>query len=838
MNHVSADRTGPDPNGDAGSIKPKQIDCSDHILASSEDGETTAIILAEVSTKRMKTEESIMMIPSEDRSHNSGSDIMSIVQGTDRRPNLCDKVSKKERENAAKLRVKKIMRRAEDKDSSMLVQNLRREIREAVRNKSSEDIGKDLFDPKLLAAFRAAIAGPITESMKKPPPLVVKAKKSMLRKGKVRENLTKKIYGNSCGKRRRAWDRDCEIEFWKHRCLYGINKPEKVETLKSVLDLLRTDTSEINRQGSGKGKESNSILSRLYLADSSVFPRKDNIKPLSALEENTASSETSKENKAIGKAYKPFVVNKTPQTSKLKSKGIDSKGTKTTAPSLKGELAQKVMAGKDDDIRNNKRKWALEVLARKTTVVGKNSAPNDEDNAALNGNYPLLAQLPNDMRPAVEPSRQHKIPVAVRQTQLYRLAEHFLRKANLPVIKRTAVTELAIADAVNIEKEIASKSNSKLVYVNLCSQELLHRADNNNSNTLTREREQEDYEASADPVVEDALRNAGLLSDSPPNSPSQQINDPNTSIDGNVNGNDHDHDRDGDRLMKIGEEDGNDNGTRNVLDMNSHPELDIYGDFEYDLEDEDYIGTAGLANVAKAKPEGGESKVKLVFSTLNSDKPNESPKNTHFLGLLEKETEKSCLPIKSSFDEGCEEPSLAECEELYGPDKEPLIKKFPGMGSKTPSGIVREDKITGENGNYGSTPKTKESEFESESCAENAIHCSSGGENSPNHSQIGGDVNRKEKKFRNGTKKKSDSSSSVSRKVEAYIKEHIRPLCKSGVITTEQYRWAVGKTTDKVMKYHYKAKDASFLIKEGEKVKKLAEQYVEAAAAEKKEKKN
>lgn len=65
--------------------------------------------------------------------------------------------------------------------------------------------------------------------------------------------------------------------------------------------------------------------------------------------------------------------------------------------------------------------------------------------------------------------------------------------------------------------------------------------------------------------------------------------------------------------------------------------------------------------------------------------------------------------------------------------------------------------------------------------------------------------------------------------VEAYIKEHIRPLCKSGVITVEQYRWAVGKTTEKVMKYHSKERNANFLIKEGEKVKKLAEQYVEAA---------
>lgn len=65
--------------------------------------------------------------------------------------------------------------------------------------------------------------------------------------------------------------------------------------------------------------------------------------------------------------------------------------------------------------------------------------------------------------------------------------------------------------------------------------------------------------------------------------------------------------------------------------------------------------------------------------------------------------------------------------------------------------------------------------------------------------------------------------------VEAYIKEHIRPLCKSGVITVDQYRWAVGKTTDKIMKFHSKDTNANFLIKEGEKVKKLAEQYVEAA---------
>ena len=35
-------------------------------------------------------------------------------------------------------------------------------------------------------------------------------------------------------------------------------------------------------------------------------------------------------------------------------------------------------------------------------------------------------------------------------------------------------------------------------------------------------------------------------------------------------------------------------GPDNVFEMDSHLELDIYGDFEYDLEDEDYIGAIAL----------------------------------------------------------------------------------------------------------------------------------------------------------------------------------------------------------------------------------------------------
>jgi len=90
-----------------------------------------------------------------------------------------------------------------------------------------------------------------------------------------------------------------------------------------------------------------------------------------------------------------------------------------------------------------------------------------------------------------------------------------------------------------------------------------------------------------------------------------------------------------------------------------------------------------------------------------------------------------------------------------------------------------------------------------------------------------GDTSKKDSEV--GWKKQHpDMRHLIQKKVEAYIKEHIRPLCKSGVVTVEQYRWAVGKTVEKVMKYHRNTKSADFLITEGNKVKKLSEQYLQA----------
>ena len=372
------------------------------------------------------------------------------------------------------------------------------------------------------------------------------------------------------------------------------------------------------------------------------------------------------------------------------------------------------------------------------------------------------------------------------QAQLYRLTEHFLRKANLPVIRRTAETELAVADAINIEKEVADRSNSKLVYVNLCSQELLHRSDNIKSSRATESNtsplsevpvdgsEQATTELSTDPVILEALRTAGLVSDSPPNSPQpeKQVLD--------------------DVPSKREEE------LDNVFDMASHPELDIYGDFEYDLEDEDYIGVSST-NIFKIPPEEGASKMKVLFSTLNPERLNdglnsddheksgnvEAPKDSNLpqnhsdAGIrsttIKGETNDSCVPPEPLINEDSEEPSIAECEELYGPDKEPLIKKFPEVALRKQSGQVEtvalaENKDPIGNENCVSNKMVKTSEVRSENCTENMLVAavdpnSPGGKHSPNHFQTGENVESKEKKSSLETNKQSDSFNHVFKKV-------------------------------------------------------------------------
>lgn len=868
-------------NARAAGGKRKHVDYSnEQVYIKADDGDAKPELLDEVSQKKIKATDSQMSSTNDSAdAHllekaqknpalkhsptkaNVTSDIMNIVKGTNRRLSKsgtnASNILSENRGNMAGLRVKKIMKRAsDDGESSLLVQNLRKEIREAVRNKSSINFEDNHFDPKLLEAFRAAITGPKTELVNKLTPAAIKAKKSMLQKGKVREHLTKKIFGTSNGRRKRAWDRDCEIEFWKYRCMRA-TKPEKVETLKSVLDLLRKGSDSPESKQASECQAKNPILSRLYLADTSVFPRKEDVKPLSVLKA-TANSEQTKQNPSE-KVSNLSVGNNT-----IKATDVNNLLSKTSVCSSEKKVDRKIVHGPVGDnsatgkvclnnhsertsvssagaktstkeldlksgcMKSDKRKWALEVLARKTAATSGNTANgNQEDNAIFKGNYPLLAQLPVDMRPVLASCRHNKIPISVRQTQLYRLTERLLRNTSLVVIRRTADTELAVADAINIEKEVAERSSSKLVYMNLCSQELLHRTNNTKTTVATdtsppassemltdQQSELNTDDLSTDPAVETALKNAGLLSDSPPSSPHENRE----TCNGDMSGPD------------------------NIFELDSHPELDIYGDFEYDLEDEDYIGVTKVSN---PKQEQNESKVKLVFSTMNLKKSdiamdsadcecserNEVPgdascspncQNDAVHSTIDAEMNQPSLSSKQPC-EGVAEPLDSEFEELYGPDKEPLIKKFPDSESKSLSGDGKTETLSMVNDCHN----------DEKHVSDNAVNASElGNENitdkSSNISETGENIHKKEEKS-DVTAKQSDSVNHVTKKVEAYIKEHMRPLCKSGVITADQYRWAVAKTTEKVMKYHYKAKNASFLIKEGEKVKKLAEQYAEAA---------
>lgn len=360
----------------------------------------------------------------------------------------------------------------------------------------------------------------------------------------------------------------------------------------------------------------------------------------------------------------------------------------------------------------------------------------------------------------------------VVQTQLYRLTEHFLRKANLPIIRRTAETELAVADAINIEREVADRSNSKVVYLNLCSQEVLHRSDDSRcvrakeadtsspSEISTNRQEQGSDECSTDPMVVEALRNAGLLSDSPPTSPLHKTEVPN-EVD--------------DSAEKIMDEEPD-----NIFEMDSHLEADIYGDFEYDLEDEDYIGVTA-EKALKVQPEG-VSKMKVVLSTVSDERsksnniadvedheklgntvvPDDStclPKNNNDplikCSTADDGTDRSCAVLEPPLrDEAGEEFSIAECEELYGPDKEPLVNKFTEASQKI-HGLVDEG-----------IPADNTAIIVNENKVIDPIgHGLSGRENPAEQIQTSENVKKKDKKSNMETDKQCDGANHVSKKV-------------------------------------------------------------------------
>ncbi|KAJ0964996.1 hypothetical protein J5N97_026134 [Dioscorea zingiberensis] len=821
-------------------------------------------------------------------------DIMSLVQENKHKSNnvsVCtdsaDRLLEK-RDGAVGLRVKKIMRSVGDsKESSILIQKLRTEIREAVQDKTSDIIDKvKILNGDLLTAFRAALARPKNEVVDKSEPSHSVTRKPFLLKGKTRENLTKKIYQTSTGRRKKAWDRDCEVEFWKHRCRR--TKTEKVETLQSVLELLKRasssclENSEID-QDSHK-QTTDSILSRVYLADASVFPRKDDIMPLSVLEGyQVMGSHGKNREKNVGNvpgkdSQLVFVTNmtnnpvgnsechphgKTPSTnnekklSSLNSKKEvpcqkgNSNGARAGPTSIAGASSSKESTLNSNEAFNNsclaktdKKKWALEVLARKNALTNADASNgNQEDRPQLKGNYPLLAQLPADMMPTLASSHSNKVSLSVRQAQLHRIAEHYLRRANLSSMRRTAVTELAIADAVNVEKDIFERSNSKLVYVNLCSQALSHHKikAQTSENVVCAPIATSSHDTDTDfrvevtsrssvvatgNKVEEALKLAGLY-DTPPNSPCRP------------GGNNEEDDA---GLVNVREKD-----LADLLAMNSHPHSNVFRDSVHNLDDEGYTLPSRTMDATSMHPEDMDSRINSVPS-VNCEKSDskfvaQNSLSSEQESITTYQHDFKVVEVSSDLStmSSCQSDTQLEVRVplVQVPSQVEEFETNRGLlESKLSDEVIVDPSNNLEIDAAGQHPIHREIEKPAngdkdllvvEICSGNNLGESSippGCDHSPSQSLISVKAPMDGMTMVNSN---VDSAKSISRKVEAYIKEHIRPLCKSGVITVEQYRWAVAKTTEKVMKFHYKAKNANFLIKEGPKVKKLSEDYVEAA---------
>ncbi|KAJ4780566.1 RING/U-box protein [Rhynchospora pubera] len=704
-------------------------------------------------TKRRYLESMMEPVAVSKKAKLASTNIMSIVT------ELSPRTSNKDKVNTG-VRTRTIMRNQIGDKKPSDVDKLQTEI------KTLKD---SINDDSLLRAVRTVIA------TNKAGPSSVRVKRPTAQTGKARQNLMKKIYSTSTGRRRPAWQRDCEVEFWKYRCNSKVDQ-EKVENLQSILDLLKKGStwSELCQgpelcQGQNE-KSKDSILSRVYLADASVLPRKDDIKPLSDVS---------------GASVEKCNQDKPENGDKSRVVPVKKENKITVGKGLSNQDKNENHSG---ETKVDKRKWALEVLARKNASLesGANKE-RSQDGLLLKGNYPLLAQLPVDMRPVLMASRHNKVPVSVRQAQLYRIAEQFLR-ASGPSNCHSAETELAVADAINIEKEICERSNSKLVYLNLVSQSLRQHTNKSTLDTVENiqnvgksecvdgdgdmEQANDDVEKANDGDAEKALRMAGLLSDSPPNSPER--ND--YSVENNTS-------LKGETALVCTETEEMQDGQRKE---------------------------PGIECIGSDHPESERGKKKLednidptIESSISDQKADSGIPKTN--SVVVKASENEVADGKTAF--------VRETGDKKNYDWNKHVNK-----DSDDNNSRRDDCKDG-------------CESEGESCAgsKSILHNRERLTCSPSHSMVCENAPKEDKTRGPVNQKPSDSALAISKKVEAYVKEHIRPLCKSGVISVGQYRWAVGKTTEKVMKYHQKDKSASFLIKEGEKVKKLAEQYVESA---------
>ncbi|KAI5074675.1 hypothetical protein GOP47_0010636 [Adiantum capillus-veneris] len=643
------------------------------------------------------------------------------------------------------VRTRKIVYRGSTLDENVcrIVNDMRQHLQReaAALGILGDDRKVDVADEKFFVAFKAAIQSSQANLRQQHPSPVKRmaVQKPGSKLDASRQNLMKKLYGGS-GKRRQAWDRDWDVSFWRER----ITREKKSrESSKTLLQQEMAHMEEAMQESKKSIKaELNSLKSRVYLADTSLLPRQKDIKPLS--EQSTA-----KTNPVYAPQSKSLNHVRTPE-------GPPKRAT-TLGVSNTGETDG------NQPVKTDKRRWALEVLARKTGQSEKIQRNNGS----------LLAELPGHMRPVVEFDRRSKVPSATRQIQLDRFLEHYLQQAPTEIVCDNPECQAAVREAINKEKEIYDRSNSKGVYVNLCVQALtslpklatvkaeetspVRAAEFSPFSAAETSVEAAGTSNNDDRAVLMAWKAAGLISDSPP----ETCGGPETEVPG----------------MRIDciPSDGN-------LDSES-------------------------PNDRNSPPAGNSHSIGILPNSVDTNTETGSDKFCSN-GVEDVRDEETCIQGTLRHDANNDTEKVPEDKEL-GAQKEMIEEKAQDQEANCDQHTLLEP-APGEEGNL------KETE-----------HCCSAVsmpvQEQPSDMIQGFPLDASTQAEQHTL----ETMEKISKQVELYVKEHIRPLHKSHIITTEQYKWAVTKTTNKVMQHHSQAKSADFLIVEGEKVRRLAEQYLE-----------
>ncbi|KAL2650738.1 hypothetical protein R1flu_018866 [Riccia fluitans] len=807
------------------------------------------------------------------------------------------------------VRTRIIMHREQDMKDSLrpsLVERIRQEMRDTAGHGAGEDLGKvEVSDDRFIAAFKAAQARSyeISGDMKS----VSSKAQSSGRLWKVldkkysangaRDNLIRKLYA---GGGRKCWDRDWDIAFWRERDPNQRKVRKEAESTGKDSDVIDTETDP----------EDTEFFDRLYVADTSLFPRKEDVKPLS-VHANHAEGTSAIEPERDGASKTPQRhLDKGSKTAGVKDnrqqcrvgqgvsattfgadnscKGVDSlmsnvvKNPKPAAMSAEKDLSGSSKAGKpqgtssaaletkgentgasagSSDVKKDKRLWALEVLARKEGKLSASSSSSKTGGGASKDNpFELLLELPVEMRPLIlGDSRRNKIPPAVRQVQLNRLVEQELKRANLAIIGNNCESIEAIARAVAREEELCKSSNSKGVYLNRCVRALANTeyevkvvgAPTPGDHETAEARVQEPRNPEVDEAVRKALEDTGLM-DSPTAEPVDEHDGPSKEDPG--------------VRASAPQKPVQNSSPENVVevertDQNIDTKSELSPDDELSGElakgsSQKRLTTASAvsSNSSGGQPKTGPLTVILTgVAALGHDESQGSVRNLSSKQSAEGHEQNGgpgvrAHPVKAADFAPQVEASYDDADDMYDGlelNLNPVVSsEVIAQLNAEPLPFFQEQ----ESRENREDPRTildpqvdlKKRAGNGDLSVGDAAACDNTGEDDLKFADIDRRIeNIRRNRAVNGSKRlkgrvhgdaNRTNGTHVQMQVEIYVNQHLKPLYRSKVITAEQFKWTVTKTAAKVMEHHGDAVNADFLITEGSKVKKLADQYLRAFA--------